>query len=86
MRTSKRREYLKNKCRYCKTTENLTIDHKIALIKGGKDEPKNFQTLCERCNNIKSQLSHKEVLRYFQWFLEIQKGRTEKGKKPYTLK
>lgn len=76
----------KSKCKYCKTTENLTIDHKIPKCQGGKDEIKNYQTLCYECNSIKSGLSHKEVLRYFRWFLKIQKSRVEKGRKPYTLK
>lgn len=74
------------KCRYCKSTQNLTVDHKVPKTQGGKDEIKNYQTLCERCNKIKSGLSHKEVMRYFNWFLEVQKGRIKAGKKPYLLK
>jgi len=75
-----------SKCRYCKSTENLTVDHKIPICQGGKNIEKNFQTLCESCNKIKSGLSHKQVLRYFNWFLVIQEGRAKAGKKLYVLK
>lgn len=80
-----RRQFKKNKCRYCKATENLTIDHKVPLIQGGKDEPKNYQTLCKRCNGIKSGLSHRQVLNFFKWFTRIQESRILHGKKPYEL-
>lgn len=71
------------KCRYCFSTEKLTIDHKIPTIQGGKDELSNFQCLCYRCNTIKSGLSHNQVKHYFKWFTEINKSRLEKGKKPF---
>ena len=32
----------------------LEIDHIIPLSKGGSDELYNKQTLCQKCNNIKS--------------------------------
>lgn len=76
----------KNHCRYCRTTENLTIDHMIPKIQGGKNEVKNYQCLCQRCNGIKSNLSHKQMIRYFNLFLEIQKGREKAGKKVYSLR
>lgn len=81
---------LKNKipmkrCRYCKTTEDLTVDHKIPKSQGGSNDKKNLQCLCRRCNGIKSGLSHKQVLRHFNWFLQIQEARLTAGKKPYTL-
>lgn len=78
--------YKKKKCKYCKSTENLTIDHKIPLIQGGKDDPTNFQTLCGRCNAMKSGMSHRQIMNLFYWFLEVQKSREAHGKKPYTLK
>ena len=76
----------KKRCRYCKATENLTIDHKIPKSKGGSNDKKNLQCLCKRCNMTKSSLSHKQVLRYFNWFIEIQDARLAAGKKPYTLR
>lgn len=87
MNSKKRRESIPLKrCRYCKSTENLTIDHKVALVNGGKDEAGNFQCLCTYCNTRKSALNHKDVLGYFQWFLRVQEGRIKAGKKPYTLR
>jgi hypothetical protein len=41
------------KCVFCKTTQNLTIDHKIPLSKGGTSQYENLQTLCRRCNGSK---------------------------------
>lgn len=74
------------KCRYCKSTENLTIDHKTPLCKGGKDEKKNLQCLCRTCNTTKSSLTHGEVNRYLNWFLWIQQERVKNGGKPYQFK
>ena len=83
----KTKDFKKHKrCRYCKAIENLTVDHKVPICQGGKNHESNFQTLCESCNKIKSGLSHKQVLRYFNWFLKVQEGRTKAGKGKYTLK
>lgn len=43
----------KNKCVYCGSTKNLTIDHVIPRAKGGKDSWGNLVTCCDRCNNKK---------------------------------
>ena len=83
---SLRKELKMKKCKYCKSIENLTLDHKIPKILGGKNEIGNMQCLCKRCNGIKSGIPHKRVLALFQWFLAIQKDRVERGKNPYTLK
>lgn len=79
-------EIIKKRCRYCKSKENLTIDHKIPKALGGSDEKKNLQCLCLRCNTIKSSMSHKQVMYLFKWFLQIQEDRVSNGKKPYELK
>ena len=65
------------KCRYCHSTENLTLDHKIPLIKGGKNEKKNLQCLCGRCNGMKSDLTSMEVKRLFEWFTWITISKVE---------
>ena len=79
----KKKEIKMNRCRYCKATENLTIDHKIPRIQGGKDVITNLQCLCKRCNGIKSGLSHKQVRGLFKWFLSIQDNRALRGAKPW---
>lgn len=82
-----RAEYKKTlkRCRYCKTTEKLTVDHKVPLSIGGKDEAKNWQCLCLRCNQMKSAMTHNQVLTIFKWFIEVQDSREAHGKKRYTL-
>lgn len=37
-------------CQFCKTTNNLQVDHKHPLSKGGTDELNNLQLLCSSCN------------------------------------
>lgn len=42
-----------HKCRICSTKQNISIDHKIPLSKGGSDELENLQLLCRSCNSRK---------------------------------
>ena len=74
------------RCKYCKSQDNLTIDHKVPVVKGGLDSDRNLQCLCFKCNTMKSDLTHKQVVSLFKWFLQIQESRVIQGKKPYTLK
>ena len=37
-------------CRNCGSQEFLELDHIVPVSKGGKDEEKNYQTLCKNCN------------------------------------
>jgi len=73
-------------CKYCKSTENLTLDHKIPLAIGGKNEQKNLQCLCGRCNQQKSDLSERKVRRIWRWLIRIQCERIMRGKNPYMTK
>lgn len=43
----------KNKCAYCGSEENLTIDHIIPQCKGGADFTKNVVCCCHSCNQSK---------------------------------
>lgn len=90
MKTARRRQIKKElkmkRCKYCGATENLTIDHKVPIKQGGKDELKNLQCLCKRCNGTKSGLSHAQVRGLFRWFLQVQESRVAHGKKPMMFK
>jgi len=43
-----------DRCRFCGSQIDLTVDHIIPVSQGGKDEFGNFQTLCRKCNSSKS--------------------------------
>lgn len=50
-------------CVYCGVVgnnDNLTIDHVVPRVMGGKDEWTNLVTACSRCNNEKSHLEVEE--------------------------
>ena len=59
------------KCKYCHSTENLTVDHKMPLVLGGKDEKSNWQCLCARCNVMKSNIPHGRLKQIFKWHMQI---------------
>lgn len=64
-----------DRCRYCHSIENLTLDHKIPKIQGGTDDIKNLQCLCYECNKMKSGFSHKQLQNIFRWLKECEKRR-----------
>lgn len=72
-------------CKYCRNTDNLTIDHKIPKIQGGSNDIKNLQCLCKKCNGLKSGLSDKQVKQLWLWFMWIQQERAKNGAKVYEL-
>jgi 5-methylcytosine-specific restriction endonuclease McrA len=37
-------------CAYCGATSNITVDHIVPLIRGGKHEPANLAPACATCN------------------------------------
>ncbi len=43
-----------HKCVYCGSKEDLTIDHKVPVSKGGKTIKYNLVTACRKCNQMKS--------------------------------
>lgn len=74
----------KGHCKYCRDTENLTIDHKVPLCQGGSNTLSNYQTLCKFCNETKSGLSHKQVMYLWAWHDWVNKKRWAVGKNAYT--
>ena len=45
--------YWNNKCCYCGSNENLTLDHVHPKTKGGRDETRNLVPACLACNRAK---------------------------------
>jgi hypothetical protein len=41
------------RCRRCRRSINLEMDHIVPVSKGGRTEELNLQTLCRRCNRAK---------------------------------
>lgn len=50
-----------NKCQYCGTSKDLTLDHLIPRSKGGKSTWTNLVTACKRCNSKKGDLPLEKV-------------------------
>ena len=55
-------------CVYCDCNNPLylTLDHKKAKVKGGKDDEENCQVTCWACNQLKGALNHKDFLKYLE--------------------
>lgn len=47
------KEHWDYKCAYCKSKENLTLDHITPRSKGGTDRITNLICACKECNNSK---------------------------------
>lgn len=39
-----------NKCRLCKSEENLVVHHVVPLIEGGSNDESNLITVCKKCH------------------------------------
>jgi 5-methylcytosine-specific restriction endonuclease McrA len=53
-----------NRCVYCGSTTDLTIDHVRPRSKGGETTAANCVTACRRCNQAKGSLSVDEFMYY----------------------
>ena len=87
-RRRKQKEFMEKakRCRYCRSTENLTLDHKVAKINGGADRLPNYQALCMECNGTKSDLDHKRLMTIARWVYRVNKKREAGGKPPLGVK
>jgi hypothetical protein len=54
------------RCRYCHIKSNLTRDHIIPKSRGGSNERKNIQILCDYCNHRKNNLTDEELANIFR--------------------
>ena len=50
-----------NKCQYCNSSRNLTIDHVMPRSRDGKDTWENLVTACDSCNVKKGNKTPKEA-------------------------
>ena len=48
-----------NCCLVCRSTYQLEVDHKIAMMNGGDNSKDNLGTLCDSCHNTKTRLDYK---------------------------
>lgn len=87
-RRQKQKEFMERakRCKYCRSTENLTLDHKVAKINGGQDKVTNYQVLCQECNGTKSNLDHKRLMTIARWVYKTNKKREVEGKLPLGMR
>jgi 5-methylcytosine-specific restriction endonuclease McrA len=52
--------YYGGKCIYCGTTDNITIEHRIPLVRGGSNWASNLAPACRSCNCSKGKKTEKE--------------------------
>lgn len=81
-----------NRCVYCGSREQLTIDHVRPKSLGGRDSWDNLVTACQKCNSQKGSMTPEEAglqLRYepfrpsFVMFLSSFNGQVSDDWKPY---
>ncbi|MBU1820430.1 MAG: HNH endonuclease [Bacteroidetes bacterium] len=81
-----------NRCQYCGTHEDLTLDHVMPKSRGGKTNWDNLATACKRCNSRKgdytpeeaSMTLHQRPFRpSFLMFLRDFSGTVDEGWLPY---
>ena len=70
------------RCKYCRSEEDLTVDHMVPKSRGGTDHPNNLQCLCKRCNTMKSGATESEVQQIWKLAQAVDRERFLKGKRP----
>lgn len=53
-----------NACVYCSSGDDLCIDHKVPVIRGGNNSADNLQAVCRTCNADKRNMTHEEYLNW----------------------
>jgi len=59
-------EYHGNKCIYCGARDNLTVEHRIPLSRGGTNWPANLAPSCVSCNCSKGTRTETEFKQYLE--------------------
>lgn len=62
-------DFFGNRCIYCKSPDNLTVEHLIPLSRGGTNWPSNLAPSCFSCNSRKKTKTHREFLEYREKYL-----------------
>ena len=68
------RERWGNKCAYCGSEENITLDHIVPRSKGGVDYTHNVLACCESCNRDKGHTPLMEWYQNQEFFTEARKS------------
>ncbi len=60
---TKRNIFIRDKyrCQYCGSVKDLTLDHIIPKVRGGKDTWTNLVCACKKCNNYKGNRTPEEA-------------------------
>ena len=51
---------LESPCIYCGSTEDITVEHRVPLIRGGVHDKSNLAPACRSCNSKKGTMTHEE--------------------------
>ena len=79
-----REQLAKGVCHYCRNTfppEELTMDHLVPVVRGGRSNRGNVVPCCKECNNAKKYLTPAEMLlRQFEQDQDDSQHNDMKGK------
>lgn len=67
------REKWENKCAYCESDIDITLDHIVPLSKGGLDYTSNIVACCKSCNHSKGHTPCMEWYSAQEFFTEARK-------------
>lgn len=76
------KEQWENKCAYCQSEENITLDHIIPQCKGGLDIKTNVVACCHSCNQSKAHTPWETWYYQQEFFTEIKRDAIVNWMKP----
>jgi hypothetical protein len=76
------KEQWENKCAYCQSEENITLDHIIPQCKGGLDIKTNVVACCHSCNQSKAHTPWETWYYQQDFFTEIKRDAIVNWMKP----
>jgi len=81
MKLREKIEHKLKRCVYCWGVERLTVDHKLAISRGGSNEKNNLQWACRRCNGYKGDMKHLIFKKLIKACYQIRKERIDRQQK-----